>query len=64
MYVGVPPPPRGGGARRLTALPADPKVWVNEGGGVPSPPSGARWGTPPPSTTPEMVEHPSGLNPG
>ena len=42
---------------RVTLPPADPptpKVWVNEGGGEP----------PPHSTSPETVEHPSGVNLG
>ena len=47
------PPPRG--ARRLTARPADPKVWVNQGGGEGSPPP-----PPPPPTDPKLSHTPRG----
>ena len=49
-YPPTPPPPRG--ARRLTTRPADPLGLGQRRG----------WGGG--STTPEMVEHPSGSNPG
>ena len=45
-----PPPPRG--ARRLTAQPPTPKIWVNQGGGVPPP------------TAPKTVAHPLGSHIG